>query len=180
MSLSVHELMERAKQAGFTSVGLLDPSKIELRTEVREACAAGKCTAYDHNWTCPPACGTLEECAERIARYKTGFIVQLTGELEDELDYETMMELAQKNKELFKSFVPTVRDEYPDALCLSAGGCTICDQCTYPDAPCRFPEKSFSSMEGYGMVVSDVCRSNDLPYYYGKNTITYVGCYLLY
>jgi hypothetical protein len=34
-------------------------------------------------------------------------------------------------------------------------------------------------MEGYGMVVSDVCRDNALPYYYGPNTITYTACALL-
>jgi hypothetical protein len=34
-------------------------------------------------------------------------------------------------------------------------------------------------MEAMGMVVSDVCRANNLPYYYGPNTLTYVGCVLV-
>jgi len=172
--------MELAIKHGFSHTGYLDPKTIEHRIEVRDSCAEGKCKTYAKNWMCPPACGTLDECRERVSKYSEGFIVQLTGELEDSLDYETMMETAKKNRELFSTFVPIIRSEYPDALCLSAGGCTMCSKCTYPDNPCRNPEIAISSMEGYGMVVSDVCKSNNLPYYYGNNTITYVGCFLLY
>jgi hypothetical protein len=34
-------------------------------------------------------------------------------------------------------------------------------------------------MEALGMIVSDVCKDNNLPYYYGPNTLTYVGCVLI-
>ena len=44
----------------------------------------------------------------------------------------------------------------------------------------RIPEKAYSSMEGYGMVVSEVCAANDMAYYYGPCTITYVACCMLY
>ena len=49
---------------------------------------------------------------------------------------------------------------------------------TDADALCRFPEKMVSSMESYGIVVAEVCKANDLPYYYGKNTIAYTSCVL--
>ena len=179
MSMSIQELMEQAKLCGFTAAGALDPGTINLRDEVRAMCAEQKCHAYGHIWTCPPACGTLDECRARIAKYSAGIIVQTTGQLEDSMDYETMMDTSDVHKENFRKFVEVVRQEYPDALCLSAGGCTVCSKCNYPE-PCRFPEKAFSSMEGYGMVVSDVCSDNNIPYYYGQNTITFVGCYLLY
>ena len=29
------------------------------------------------------------------------------------------------------------------------------------------------------MLVSQVCKDNDLPYYYGKCTIAYTACFLL-
>jgi hypothetical protein len=34
-------------------------------------------------------------------------------------------------------------------------------------------------MEAYGLLVSDVCQKAGLPYYYGKQTITYTSCILL-
>ena len=51
--------------------------------------------------------------------------------------------------------------------------------CTCPDAPCRFPDQAFSSMEAYGMLVMQVCQANHLDYYYGPGKIAYTSCYLL-
>ena len=72
-----------------------------------------------------------------------------------------------------------LQEKYEDVLGLGGAGCDICKECTYPDAPCRFPKKRMSGMEGYGLVVADVCRDNGLLYYYGKDTITYTGMFLI-
>ena len=64
-------------------------------------------------------------------------------------------------------------------LALGAGCCTQCAVCSYPDSPCRFPEKMVSSMEAYGMLVLEVCQKNGMAYYYGPNTIAYTSCFLL-
>ena len=34
-------------------------------------------------------------------------------------------------------------------------------------------------MEAYGMLVLEVCKANDLQYYYGPTTITYSSCFLI-
>ena len=34
-------------------------------------------------------------------------------------------------------------------------------------------------MEAYGLLVSQVCKDNDLGYYYGKDTVTYTGLMLV-
>ena len=65
-----------------------------------------------------------------------------------------------------------------DVLPLGTGECMNCKPCTYPDKPCRFPELMSSPMEGYGMVISDVCKDNGILYNHGRGTLTYVGCYL--
>jgi predicted metal-binding protein len=63
---------------------------------------------------------------------------------------------------------------------MGAGPCKRCRECTYPHEPCRYPKQMTISMEAMGMLVSEVCKDNHLPYYYGPNTLTYVGCVLLY
>ena len=78
----------------------------------------------------------------------------------------------------FYAFAEEIRREYPNALCLGAGGCRVCSQCAYP-SPCRFPEKAMSSMEGYGLFVTQVCRDAGIPYHYGEKTITYTACVLI-
>jgi hypothetical protein len=35
-----------------------------------------------------------------------------------------------------------------------------------------------SSMEAYGLLVSEVCRASGLPYYYGPKTLTFSACIL--
>lgn len=178
MASEIYEkLFELAKESGFTGYTDMDVSTIVLRDEVRDMCAKGKCGAYGNNWTCPPACGDLNTCRARVAGYKYGVILQTTGNLEDELDYESMMDIGKKHHEDFAKFMKTVSELYSDSLGLGAGGCKICAKCAYPE-PCRFPEMAYSSMEGYGMVVSDTCSANNIPYYYGENTLTYVACFL--
>ena len=169
--------MKLALEMGFSQAGVLDPATIELKEEVRQMCR--NCGAYDTRWSCPPGCGSLEECRERIGAYKQGILVQTTGQLEDPFDGEGMMETEATHKENFAKLYELLRQQYPGMLALGAGGCRLCKSCAYPDAPCRFPEKMVSSMEANGMVVTEVCRANGLQYNYGPNTITYTSCFLL-
>ena len=163
-----------AQNAGFTHVAPLNPQTIQLKEEVRQMCES--CGRYGKCWSCPPGCGSLEACRERVRMHQKGILVQTVGQLEDEFDGEAMMETQEQHKIHFRALCEELQNA--DVLKLGAGCCTICKECTYPDRPCRFPEKMVSSMESYGMVVAEVCKANDLPYYYGKNTIAYTSCVL--
>ncbi len=174
-----NKITELAKAQGFSQAALLDCRTIELKPEVRQMCEANTCHMYGKCWSCPPGCGSLETCREKIAGYRYGVLVQTTGQLEDDLDGETMMETEALHKEHFYAFERFLRKQYPDMLAIGAGCCTKCAKCTYPDEPCRFPKEAFSSMEAYGMVVTQICQANGLAYYYGPCTITYTSCYLL-
>lgn len=165
-----------AQDAGFTHMAPLDPGTIQLKDQVRQMCAA--CGQYAKRWSCPPGCGTLEACEQRVAAFQKGILLQTVGELEDEFDGEGMMETEQLHKARFCRLVDKLSALPGKRLPLGAGCCTLCAECTYPDAPCRFPERMISSMEAWGLVVADVCRDNGLSYYYGKNTITYTSCIL--
>ena len=147
--------------------------------EVRDMCAKNKCHQYDKNWSCPPGCGTLEEGRKNLAKYSKGIIVQTVGEIEDSLDFETMMEIEEEHSNRFNSFYQVIKESHNNAMAFGTGTCTICPQCTYPDKPCRFPKKAISSMEAYGMLVSDICKSNNIKYYYGPNTIAYTACFAI-
>ena len=64
--MTIQELCALAQSIGFEHAGPLDPATIELKEEVREMCASGKCAVYDKRWSCPPGCGTLDECRELL------------------------------------------------------------------------------------------------------------------
>ena len=169
--------IEVAKQCGFSEAAPLDIATLKPMPMVRDACAADKCQAYGKNWTCPPHCGTLEECTERMHSYSRGILLQTVGKLEKRIDTKGYMRVEADHSAAFRKFADEIRKEYPNALCLGAGGCRYCQTCAYPE-PCRFPEKATSSMEGYGLFVTQVCRDNGIGYYYGPKTIAYSACVL--
>lgn len=177
--IDMEKLEKLGKEEGFSHVAPLDCDTIELKPEVRQMCASGTCHKYGKCWSCPPGCGSLEECEKKVRQYRKGILVQTVGVLEDSLDGETMMETEAKHKDTFYAFERKLRTLYPNMLPIGAGCCTKCRTCTYPDEPCRFPGEAFSSMEAYGMLVTQVCQANHLEYYYGPCTIAYTSCYLL-
>lgn len=166
-----------AKELGFDAVSPLNPGTLTAREDVRDMCAADKCGAYGKNWTCPPACGTVAECQARMRQYEHGLLLQSIGHMTKAIDSRCYRETERRHNANFRAFAQALRKEYPGALCLGAGGCRVCKQCAYPDA-CRFPEQALSSMEGYGLFVTQVCRDAGVPYYYGEKTIAYTACVL--
>ncbi len=169
--------IERAKALGFDTAVPLEPKKLEAREDVRAMCAADKCGAYEKNWTCPPAIGTVAECRERMGRYQRGILLQTVGYMRKDIDSKCYRETERRHLEHFRTFAAEIRTEYPAALCLGAGGCRVCKVCAYPEA-CRYPDKAVSSMEGYGLFVTQVCRDAGVDYYHGERTITYTACVL--
>lgn len=173
----MEEWIQVALDIGFDVAVPCDVSTLKPMAEVREMCRADKCQAYNKNWTCPPNCGTLAECAEKIQRYQRGILLQTIGHMSKAIDSKCYRETERRHMENFLKLVKEIRKVYPAALCLGAGGCRVCKKCAYPE-PCRFPEQAYSSMEGYGLFVTQVCRDNHVPYYHGERTITYSACIL--
>ena len=97
--------------------------------------------------------------------------MQSTAELEDEFDYDGITKLTEEHKRRFADFARQARLVYPDCPPLTAGTCTLC-------RTCRYPNRRLSSMEAYGLFVSDVCTKSGLKYNYDPRTLTYTSCVL--
>ena len=94
------------------------------------------------------------------------------------MDWEGIRDTEARHKKMFLETAALLSGEYAGFLPLGSGTCTLCAACTYPDAPCRQPDKRVSSLEAYGILVNDICTKNGMKYYHGPNTITYTACYL--
>ena len=169
--------INKARELGFSAAVPLKIETLQPREDIRAMCAGDKCRAYEKNWTCPPHCGTLEECAARLQHYSRGILLQTVGATEKVIDTKAYRQTEQRHLEQFRQMAALIRREHPDALCLGSGGCRVCTACAYPE-PCRFPEQAYSSMEGYGLFVTQVCRDNGVPYHHGERTITFSACIL--
>lgn len=165
------------EECGFDAAGECAADALVTRPEVRDMCAA--CRQYGRSWACPPACGDIERFQQLIDGYGTCRVVQTWGQLEDSFDFETMQELEETHKRRVHELNKLVKDAYPDALVLAAGTCTLCPECTYPDAPCRLPELQLVSMEAAGLVVTEVCNAAGVPYNHGPGTMAYTSCVLI-
>lgn len=179
--LSLADLRRFVDEAGFDCVGQVDASDLEVRDEVRDMCASGRCHQYGKNWACPPACGDLDRFRAEIGACSQGFVFQTVGQLEDEFDGEAMMDAEKLHKRRTMALVDELvaAGAYPDASAVySAGTCTRCKACSYPE-PCRFPQARLVSMEAAGLLVTDACNAAGVLYNHGPLTIAYTGCVLL-
>ena len=104
-------------------------------------------------------------------------MVVLSGkyELEDSFDYESIQEGAKKFRESSRALNQVLRERFSDYFMLSNEGCDLCSKCTYPDAPCRFPDRAMGSLEGYGIFVSELATQAGMKYNNGPNTVTFFG-----
>lgn len=161
--------------AGVFQYGFVDTSEIRFTQEVRGMCEANTCRKYNKTWACPPAIGTVEECRERVQKYDKMLVFSAKWDLEDSFDFEGMMAGGEQFKLVCRAVDKAVRPYLKDYLVLANEGCDTCKTCTYPDAPCRFPEQTHGSLEGYGIFVSELAKQAGINYINGANTVTYFG-----
>ena len=173
------KLAELGAQCGFTHTAQLDISTLVFMQEVRDMWNATQCDRYGTSWSCPPACASLEDLRTRVLEYSHGVLVQTVGEIEDSYDWDAILENGLTHKANFGKMWDVLERDYPTVFAMGAGACMLCETCTYPDNPCRRPERLSASMEACGLLVSKVCTDNGVKYNYGQDKIAFTACFLL-
>lgn len=146
-------------------------SALIFEKEVREACEKNYCGSYGRCWTCPPNVGELETIKEKLSAYSSAFIFTTKHALEDSFDYEGMKTAHIRHDEITRKITDVCAEN--NALILGAGRCSICAECTCPDAPCRFPDRAIISLEACGINVMALSKTAGINYINGANTVTY-------
>jgi len=165
---------EAVNQADFFDVGIL-----EFLDEVRDMCVQNSCGKYNKTWICPPASGTVEELTVACKSYSRGILLNSVTHLEDSFDWENMQEGGRK----LLSFLNEAKgfaEEYgfEDYRIFGGGRCHGCEECSYPDAPCLYPEQVFTPIEACGIMVSSLAKDAGFKYINGQNTVTFFGMIL--
>jgi predicted metal-binding protein len=177
--MNIDTLKRLAAQIGFDYFADLNMEALIPREDVRAMCAADRCSQYGHSWSCPPACGTLTQIADRMQSYQAGLLIQSVAQLRDAFDLDTIRQCEQLHKKRFHTLARQVMQLDASCMPMASGACTICRKCTYPGRPCRYPHRMFPSMEACGLWVSDICQKSGLDYNHGLNAITYTACILI-
>lgn len=173
------KIIQELEQLGAMYTAPIKVSEIKFFPELRALCEMNSCGFYDTNWGCPPGCGEVEELSRRCAEFPHGIVYQYVGELEDSFDYEGMVKTGLIFGKISDGIRQFLWDNAVDFLVLGAGGCKQCGgECTYPDDPCRFPNRRNVSVESCGINVSVLCKQCGLDYIHGANTVTNTGLVL--
>lgn len=171
-------LNETIAGIGFHEFGNIDIGALQYDPFVRKICEENGCRCYNTTWACPPATGTLEECRLRCEQFDHMLLLSGKFEIEDSFDFEGMVAGMQQFKLLTDRLEEAVSGRLRAYQILSNEGCGRCKTCTWPDAPCRFPDKLHHSLEGYGFRVNELAVQAGMKYNNGPNTITYFGALL--
>lgn len=158
--------------------GILTTPEITFHPEVRRICESNQCGKYGQTWCCPPALGTYEACRKQTLAYERAFVFTGKYDLEDSYDFEGMMATGEQFRQMCCHIRRDWRTRFGDCALYATGGCRHCKDCTYPNAPCRFPEEMIQSLEGLGIMVNCLAETLQINYINGKNTVTYFGMIL--
>ena len=73
MSISAF-LPEAAINSGLSEWGLIKTAELRFYPQIRQICEGNSCGGYGKTWACPPAVGTLDECKQKVLRYRSMFL----------------------------------------------------------------------------------------------------------
>jgi predicted metal-binding protein len=172
------EIEKELAQLPILEYAFLKPSEIIFSKEVRDLCEGNSCGMYHKSWACPPAVGSVESCMEKCQGYDQAMLFTTATEMASSFDMKGWMRAREEHEALTDQVAAVFRSYDKDALILSTEGCTVCKKCSYPDAPCRFPDRMYPATEGYGIMVMQMAPALNIRYNNGANTVTYFSMVL--
>ncbi|MBQ3815581.1 MAG: DUF2284 domain-containing protein [Clostridia bacterium] len=169
-----------AMAAGAFRAGIVPTAAVKTDAAFRKMCEQNLCGNYGRSWMCPPDAGPIEELMAEVRAYSHILVYQTVGELEDSYDFEGMMEAGARHNQVVNRVRDAMKAEpLRKVLHLGAGGCRMCEVCAKKTGePCRHPDLAMSSLETYGINVSELAKAAGMKYINGQNTVTYFGAAL--
>lgn len=178
---SFNELVNTAISAQANHAAIVEVGKIKFVEDFRKACEQNVCRKYATNWMCPPGVGSFEAVKARACQYRYGLLFQTVHQVASSFDWKGMMAAKKMHDQVFREILRNLKNKHnlQDILALNAGACEFCNRCSFLDhEPCRFPDEAFPSVEAFGIDVINLEKTCGIPYYNGKNTVSYVGLIL--
>lgn len=164
------QLEERLAALPVLEYGFLRADEVEFAERVRTVCREN-CEMYGKSWACPPAVGTVTECRKRCLAYDSFFLFSTVSDVQDITDMKETLGTRAHHDKVTRQVREIFRELYGDCLVLSNEACTICRECTYPDAPCRHPDQMLPSLEGHGIVVTNVAEKLGMTFQVDAHTV---------
>jgi predicted metal-binding protein len=170
------DIVSLCNSLGASKASEIPIDKITFSPTLIELCEKNTCGRFASNYTCPPYIGEISALIAKLKNFDRAVVWQNIYKLADSFDFEGMMDGQQKHNtmtlKIAEHIYKTLGRE--NVIVLTAGGCTICGECAIKtNEPCRHSEHAISSLESYGINVSEIGNISELKYINGQNTVTY-------
>ena len=99
------ELIRLAEEMGFSAAAAVDTGDVVFQPSFRPLCAENVCGKYGVNYACPPDCGTVEEMADRVRRYRRGLVLQTMWDIEDPMDEAATKPAKRRHNRMTREFI---------------------------------------------------------------------------
>ncbi len=137
-----------------------------------------ECPMYGKTYACPPAVGSVEECRARCMRYPDALLIATITEVDDIANIEETLSTRAPHEAITRTVVDMLAPMVDSCMVLSTEACAICEQCAYPCAPCRFPDRMYPCVESQGIVVTDLAEKTNIDFYAEGNLVTWFSLIL--
>lgn len=144
---------------------------------VRTVCEM-ECPQYGKSWACPPGVGTVEECRARCLAYPEGLLIVTMTEVEDIADITATLATREDHEEITREVHRMLLEQGAEVYVLSTESCAICEHCSYPEAPCRHPDRMYPCVESHGILVTELGERFGLSFQAGGNIVTWFSLLL--
>ena len=147
-------------------------SELTFTDRVRYVCRT-ECPMYGKTWACPPAVGEVEECRKKCMRFEQALLISTITEVSDIANIEETLSTRAPHEEITRQVHALVKEQAQETMVLSTEACAHCEKCTYPDAPCRFPDKMYPCVESHGILVTDLAEKYGIAFLAEGNLVTW-------
>lgn len=143
---------------------------------VRHICKS-ECPMYGKSWACPPAVGSVDSCKSVCLSYPELLLLSTVTEVADIEDLSETLGTRKEHEEVTAQVADLLKAQGCDVRVLSTEACAICENCTYPQAPCRHPDRMFPCVESQGILVTDLAERCGMEFFNG-NIVTWFSVIL--
>ena len=171
------ELIMLAEEAGFRAA-VIPAKEIPVDGSFRKFCEDNLCGKYNANYSCPPACGTVEEVHQRLFAQDKALVVEMIWDVNGFDDKEFIFSSRNKLNRTVLQLMDQLRAAGMDGFCLGYGGCPLCNPCKQAlGEPCAFPEKKISCMSAYCIFVRPLAENCNMDYVCEPGKLSLFGLY---
>ena len=158
------ELIKLAEDEGFHAAMIM-PKDIPVDGKFRKFCEDNLCGKYNANYSCPPACGTVEELRAKLLAEEKALVVQTIWQIDSYENKAAVNHSKVTHNAAVLRLTDKIRKAGFEGFCSGYNGCPLCDPCKQVEGkPCAFPEKRISCMSAYCIDVAELAKRCDLAF----------------